>query len=201
MSRKKSLASKLNKNPSKKIPIVPKEYFLRPHVPPPFVWNGKMENQKHYAYKIYLGEYIRDNMPFLKIDYEWNGLPSFYNERHNKFVNYTPDIFLTWHDDKSKISFYSDIEINGLVHYKSKDQILKVKERINHIYPLISILKEKGKREDYKTIGSYIVLEKDDFEYNHISDIYADTRIEMLKGGLYPKDIYKILEGYLSVAK
>jgi hypothetical protein len=62
-------------------------------------------------------------------------------------------------------------------------------------------MKERGKREEYKTIGSYIILEKDDFEYNDICDIFADIRRDILKGGLYPVDINQILEGYLSVAK
>lgn len=155
---------------------------------------------KHYEYKVYLGETLRDNLPYLKIDYEFTGLPSFFSERHNKFVNYQPDIFIEWHDDQNKLSFFSDIEINGLVHYKSKEQILKIKERKNHIYPVLSAMKAANK-PDYKTISSYIIIEKDDFEYSEINDIYAETRGQILSGGVFPVDLDIVLDNYLKVAK
>src|SRR5215217_2584779 len=138
MVKKKKLHELLASKPSRKKPYIPKRYFKRPWIPPPIdPESGKPEPKEHYEYKILLGEKMRDWLPYLEINYEYYGLPSFYHARYDRFVNYRPDIFIEYHNDKKKQSWFSDIEINGLIHYKSKDQILKVKERKNLVYPTL----------------------------------------------------------------
>lgn len=181
------------------MPQVPSHFFTRPHVPPPQIHNGKVENKQHYEYKIFLGETLRDRLPYVTINYEYDGLPPFYHERYNRYLTYTPDIFVSWVDDANKIVYYSDVEVNGLVHYKNKDQILKVKERKDHIYPYLQSKKEPNK-EDYATVAAYVIIEVDDFEYHPITDLYRNVKDLVFNGGLHPFNFDKILLSYLKVA-
>jgi hypothetical protein len=191
----------LQKKPSRKIPKVPKSFFLRNCVPPPTIYEGKFENEKHYKYKIFLGETIRDRLPYLEsINYEYQNLPNFFHGRYNRYLTYLPDIFIKFCDDETKTFFVADIEINGIIHYKNKNQILKCKERKDHIYPYLQQSKELGK-EDYRTVASYIVFDVDDFEYQTINDlfhIFKDVYLQI--GGLYPPRFDAILTEYLKVA-
>lgn len=196
---KKKLHQKLAKHPSRKVPRIPKHYFSRPHIPPQIQQNGRLENEQHYRYKIFLGETLRDNLPYLTINYEYKGLPPFWHERYSRHLRYTPDIYVEYHDDELKRSYYSDIEINGGIHYKNKDQILKTRERLDHIYPYLQGHKTPN-REDYKIVASYIIIDVDDFEYFTINDLYLCTKSEILLGGLAPKNIRETLTGYLKVA-
>ena len=182
--KKKKLHQKLANQDSRFIPIIPKEYFSRSHVPPPFIFNGKKENRKHYRYKIFLGETIRDTTPDMTINYEFNGLPSFYHARHDRFVNYQPDIFIEQTDNYHGIVRYSDIEINGGIHYKNDNQMLKNKERKDLVYPVLQNMFPADK-PNLKTIASYIIIEVDDFEYRTIEDILRETLIRITKGGVY----------------
>ena len=182
--RNKKLHQKLANHSLKVIPDIPKEYFKRSHVPPPFLFNGKPENRKHYRYKIFLGETIRDTTPEMKVNYEFNELPSFYHARHDRFVNYQPDIFIEQIDKHLGIVRYSDIEINGGIHYKNDNQILKNKERKNLVFPTLQKMVPADK-PDYLTIASYIIIEVDDFEYRNIETILRETLIRITKGGVY----------------
>jgi hypothetical protein len=197
--RRQKLHQKLAGHGHRKVPHVPKHYFLRPHIPPPTYYKGKAENKKHYDYKIFIGETLRDRLPYIDINYEYLELPTFYHERYNRYLSYTPDIFISYHDDEFKRSYYCDLEINGLIHYKNKDQILKVKERKDHIYPYLQTKKEPNK-EDYSTVASYIIIEVDDFEYETITDLYHLVKTRVFEGGQHPLDLDKILFGYLKVA-
>lgn len=198
-SKKRRLHQKLAKHPHKKLPQVPSHYFTRPCVPPPTCYQGHEENKQHYEYKVFLAETIRDRLPYVTINYEYDGLPPFWHERYNRLLTYTPDIFVSWVDDYTKAVYYSDVEINGLIHYKNRDQILKVKERKDHIYPHLQSRKEPNK-EDYVTVASYIVVEVDDFKYEPITDLYRRVKDVVFTGGVEPLNFDKILVAYLKVA-
>jgi hypothetical protein len=201
--RKLKLHQKLSKKPSRKVPNVPKSFFLRDCVPPPSTFMGKLENEKHYKYKIFLGETIRDRMPFLtSIEYDYQSLPDFFHARYDRYLSYLPDIFIKFIDDTLETIFICDIEINGLIHYKNKNQILKCKERKDHIYPYLQNYREPDReREHYKTMASYIVFDVDDFEYNTISELFDIWKIWFFGlGGVYPERFDAMLVEYLKVA-
>ena len=197
--RRKKLHQKLATHPHRKIPQIPKHYFLRPGIPAPTFYKGKVENKKHYIYKVFLAETLRDRLPGVNITYEYDGLPPFWHERYDRWLNYHPDIFLEYHDHDLKRSYYCDIEVNGGIHYKNKDQILKVIERKNHIYPYLQTKKEPNK-EDYATIASYSIIEVDDFEYRTITELYRAVKQIFINGGLEPEDLEQVLLSYLKVA-
>ena len=195
--RKLKLHQKLAKHPSRKKPNVPKSFFLRPWVPPPSTFQGKLENEDHYKYKVFLGETIRDRLPYLEtIQYDYQSLPDFFHARYNRFLSYLPDIFIKYVEDKYKTVYVADIEANGLIHYKNRGQILKNKERKDHIYSFLQNYKEKGK-EDYKTIASYMVFDIDDFELLSINEIFHTFKDTFFNGGIYPKDFDAFLNNYL----
>lgn len=196
--KRKTLIQKLANHDSRKVPDIPKHYFNRPEVPPPTNFEGKPENPKHYRYKIFLGETIRNRMPFLdsKIHYDYDQLPEFYHERHGRNVHYLPDIFILWVDEANEITYVCDIEINGLIHYKNKNQVLKNIERKNLIYPYLQQYKD-GQFKEFKTVASYIIVDVDDFEYQTVSDIFHMVKDAFYAGGLYTKNIDIFLNNYL----
>lgn len=200
--RKLKLHQKLAKKTSQKIPSVPKSFFLRDCVPPPSTFQGKLENEKHYKYKIYLGETIRDRLPDIDlIEYDYQALPTFFHARYDRYLTYLPDIFIKFIDDNSKKVYVCDIEINGLIHYKNRNQILKSKERKDHIFPYLQKYKEIGKEEDYETVASYVVFDVDEFEYNSISELYHIWKnVFYVTGGVHPVRFDAMLQDYLKIA-
>lgn len=186
---------------SRIIPKVPKEFFLRPQVPPPAVYQGRIENKLHYQYKIFLGESIRNHFnDILDIEYEYQNLPYFYHARYNKELTYMPDICIKFVDESYKHIYISDIEINGLIHYKTKDQILKTKERKDLIYPYLVKHRESGK-EDYEVTASYVVFDVDDFEMNRIDYLIEQWDKTFWNGGIYPRDFDQYLNNMLGLYK
>jgi hypothetical protein len=199
--KRKTLIQKLAKHESRKIPSIPNHYFQRPEVPPPTNFDNKEENKKHYQYKIFLGETIRNRLPHLSshINYDYDKLPPMWHERYAKYLTYLPDIFIKWRDDGNEIIYLTDIEINGLIHYKNKTQILKMIERRNLVYPYLCSYKEQG-FDDYRTIASYMIIDVDEFEYQTINDIFHNVKETFYNGGLNPPNMDSYLQNYLKVA-
>lgn len=179
------------------MPKIPKHYFERPEVPPPTFYEGKEENPKHYRYKIYLGETIRNALPFAKVEYDFERLPPMLNERYGRKVTYIPDILVEWIDEGTDKFYVSDVEINGGIHYKNKSQMLKNKDRKDLVYSCLQNYKNPLYTE-LNNIASYMIFEIDDFELNPITDLFNSFKETFFKGGLYPEKMDEYLKHYLA---
>lgn len=196
--KRKTLIQKLANHSSRKVPNIPNHYFTRPEVQPPTNYEGKPENPKHYRYKILLGETIRNRLPNLesKIHYDYEGLPEFYHSRHGRNVHFIPDIFILWIDENEEKIYITDIEVNGLIHYKNRNQVLKNVERKNLVYPYLRNYQDRM-FIDFKTIASYMIVDVDDFEYQSISEIFHSVKETLMSGGLHPTNMEAYFNNYL----
>lgn len=143
------------------------------------------EPTEHYTCKVFFGEMLRKYFApklDLTISYE-HELPQLETERGERV--YIPDIYVEYINHDKKVINISDCEINGLIHYKNKNQYSKNRLRRETILKYFKDYKDRN-FPDYKIIFSYIVFQRDDFLYNKFDffrEIFEDNFME---GKVYP---------------
>jgi hypothetical protein len=191
--KKKSLIRLQSKKPSK---ITTFQKILRNN---PDIFNRQYptsENEpvEHYISKIYLGEQLRKrffiswcNWITYTLEYEYPDLPDMITSKGLR--HYYPDIYIESRDHSHSTIRICDIEINGGIHYKNRERILKNILRRDTICNYFANYKDKIDK-DYKIIFAYIVFRDEDFLYNRLEDFhFKEFEYYFNNGGRYPEKL------------
>ena len=193
--KRKSLIKLQSKKPSK---ITTFQKILRnnPEIFSTQYPTSENEPIEHYISKVYLGQQLirkyfnRINLSGFgdnKFEYEYPDLPQMNTSKG--YRHYFPDIYIEMTDHTNQTIRICDIEINGGIHYKNRERIIKNILRRDTICNYFDNYKDQVYK-DYKIIFSYIVFRDEDFLYNRLEDFhFKEFEYYFTNGGRYPEKL------------